>query len=141
MPQSSQQGCQGPHNQSFQLHPLLSILYSLTFTRCLWFSYFCVFVHGVTLPRIVPLPQCMHTHTHTHPYIPLHSHPLLGYLFFFFFVAERRLSLAAASGATLHCSAWATHCGGFSCCGARGLGVVRASVVIARGLSSCGRRP
>ena len=29
------------------------------------------------------------------------------------------------------------HCGGFSCCGARALGV-RASVVVARGLSSCG---
>ena len=30
-----------------------------------------------------------------------------------------------------------SHCGGFSCCGARGLGA-RASVVVARGLSSCG---
>ena len=40
-------------------------------------------------------------------------------------------------GATLHCGAWASHCGGFSCCGAWALGT-RASVVVARGLSSCG---
>ena len=31
----------------------------------------------------------------------------------------------------------ASHCGGFSCCGAQALGV-RASVVVACGLSSCG---
>ena len=40
-------------------------------------------------------------------------------------------------GATLRCGAQASHCGGFSCCGARALGA-RASVVVARGLSSCG---
>ena len=39
----------------------------------------------------------------------------------------------------LCCSARASHCGGFSCCGARALGV-RASVVVAHGLSSCGSR-
>ena len=49
------------------------------------------------------------------------------------FVAERGLSLVA----TLCCGAWASHCGGFSCCGARALGA-QASVVAARGLSSCG---
>ena len=32
---------------------------------------------------------------------------------------------------------WASHCGGFSCCGARALGTW-ASVVAARELSSCG---
>ena len=37
----------------------------------------------------------------------------------------------------LRCTARASHCGGFSCCGARALGA-RASVVVARGLSSCG---
>ena len=36
----------------------------------------------------------------------------------------------------LHCSARASHCGGF-CCGAQALGM-RASVVVAHGLSSCG---
>ena len=36
-------------------------------------------------------------------------------------------------GATLHCSARASHCSGFSCCGARAPGT-RASVVVARGL-------
>ena len=38
---------------------------------------------------------------------------------------------------TLRCGAWASHCGGFSCCGAWALGA-RASVVVACGLSSCG---
>ena len=38
--------------------------------------------------------------------------------------------------ATLHCGAWASHCGGFSCCGAQALGAW-ATVVVARGLSSC----
>ena len=38
---------------------------------------------------------------------------------------------------TLHCGAWASHCGGFSCCGARALGA-QASVVVAPGFSSCG---
>ena len=41
---------------------------------------------------------------------------------------ERGLPLVAA---------WASHCSGFSCCRARALGM-RASVVVARGLSSCG---
>ena len=35
------------------------------------------------------------------------------------------------------CGERASHCGGFSCCGARALGV-RDSVVVARGLSNCG---
>ena len=39
--------------------------------------------------------------------------------------------------ATLHRGARASHCGGFSCCGARALGM-RASAVVARGLSRCG---
>ena len=41
------------------------------------------------------------------------------------------------AGATLCCGAWASHCGGFSCCGARALGIW-ASVVVAHGISSCG---
>ena len=39
-------------------------------------------------------------------------------------------------GATLRCGVQASHCGGFSCCRARALGAW-ASVVVARGLSSC----
>ena len=42
-------------------------------------------------------------------------------------------------GATLRCGARASHCGGFSSCGARALGA-QALVVVARGLSSCGVR-
>ena len=37
----------------------------------------------------------------------------------------------------LCCGAQASHCSGFSCCGAWALGTW-ASVVVARGLSSCG---
>ena len=63
------------------------------------------------------------------------------YLFYFWlrwvFVAACGLSLVAASGGTLRRGAQASHCGGFSCCGARALGA-QASVVVARGLSSCG---
>ena len=40
------------------------------------------------------------------------------------------------AGATLRGGVRASHCGGFSCCGARALGP-RASVVVACGLSSC----
>ena len=40
-------------------------------------------------------------------------------------------------GATLHCSVWASHRGGFSCGEAQALGS-RASVVATQGLSSCG---
>ena len=42
-------------------------------------------------------------------------------------------------GATLRCGARASHCGGFSHCGARAVGA-GASVVVAHGLSSCGLR-
>ena len=55
-----------------------------------------------------------------------------------FFVAARRVSLAAASrGAALCCGAEASHCSAFSCCGAQALGTW-ALVVAARRLSSCG---
>ena len=54
------------------------------------------------------------------------------------FVAARGLfSGCGEPGAALCCSAQASHCGGFSCCGARALGAW-ALVVVARGLCSCG---
>ena len=49
------------------------------------------------------------------------------------FVAAHRLSLVAASGGYFRCGAWASHCSGFSCCGARSLGA-QASLVVAHGL-------
>ena len=55
------------------------------------------------------------------------------------FIAVRVLSLVAVSRGYLRCCAWASHCSGFSCCGAWAVGS-RASVVAARGLSSCGLR-
>ena len=42
-------------------------------------------------------------------------------------------SLLGWAGATLHCSAWASHCGGFSCCRAQAPGT-QAIAVAARGL-------
>ena len=47
------------------------------------------------------------------------------------------------AGAALCCGAWASYCGGFSCCGAQALGAW-ASVVVAHGLScsaACGIFP
>ena len=55
------------------------------------------------------------------------------------FVAACRLSLVVARGATLRCGARASHCGGFSCCGAQALGT-RASVVAAHRLSCSAAR-
>ena len=45
----------------------------------------------------------------------------------------------AGAGATLPFGAWASHCGGISCCGARAL-AAGATVVVACGFSSCGAR-
>ena len=38
-------------------------------------------------------------------------------------VAAHGLSLVEVSGVTLGCGVWASHCGGFSCCGACPLGL------------------
>ena len=54
-----------------------------------------------------------------------------------FFVAVRGFLYLRRAGVTLQCGVWASHRGGFSCCGARALGTW-ASVVVAHGLSSCG---
>ena len=73
------------------------------------------------------------------------------YLFYFWprweFIVASGLSLVAASGgySLLRCAA--SHCGGFSCCGARALGAPASVVVGSCGLralehrlSSCGAR-
>ena len=79
--------------------------------------------------------------------------PASSFFFFFFLkinlfiyfwlhwvsIAARGLSLVVASGATLCCSAQASHCGGFPLLQSTALGAW-ASVVVARGLSSCGSR-
>ena len=73
---------------------------------------------------------------------------LFIYLFLFIYLlavlglhcCTRAFSSCGERGAMLHCGAWASHCGGFSCCGARTLGarasvaVAPGSVVVARGL-------
>ena len=58
--------------------------------------------------------------------------------FFFFwlrwvFAAVHRLSLVVVSRGYSFCGVWASHCGGFSYCGARALGAW-ASVVVVHGL-------
>ena len=68
---------------------------------------------------------------------------------FFFFLAALGLRCCAwaffqlwrvgAALRSLRCSGRASHCGGFSCCGAWALGA-RASVVVARRIRSCGSR-
>ena len=65
-----------------------------------------------------------------------------NYVFIFGCVGSsllRGLSLVTVSGdySSLRHGAQASHCGGFSGCGARALGTW-ASVVVAHGLSSCG---
>ena len=76
-------------------------------------------------------------------YFYLFSFVNLFFLFLFGCVVSLLLCLGflwlRQAGATLRCSAQASHCGGFSCCGARALGT-QASVVVACGLSSCGSR-
>ena len=61
-------------------------------------------------------------------------------LFIFGYIGSSLLRVGSlwlqGAGATLRCSVWASHCGGFSC-GAGALGA-QASVVAARRLSSCG---
>ena len=65
---------------------------------------------------------------------------LKNYLFIYLFIGCIGSSLLHAGFlylqrevATLSCSAWASHCGGFSCCGAQALGS-QVSVVVAHRL-------
>ena len=52
----------------------------------------------------------------------------LLFIYYFFlwphwiFVATHGLSVAAERGLLSSCGVWASHCGGFFCCGARALG-------------------
>ena len=62
-----------------------------------------------------------------------------GFIYLFMAVLGLRCCSWALwrAGATLQCSVRASHCSGFSCCGARDLGA-QASAVVACRLSSCG---
>ena len=67
--------------------------------------------------------------------------PRPSFFFFFLwlcwvFVAARAFSGCFKQGMLSSCRAWASHCSGSSCCRARTLGAW-ASIVVARGLSSC----
>ena len=71
----------------------------------------------------------------------IHNTSFFFFLIYFWLrwvsVAARRLSLVAASGGYSWLQCETSHCGGFSCCGARALGTW-VSGVVAHGLSSCG---
>ena len=100
------------------------------------------------LPQLSPAPRVLKSILYVYVFIP--ALPLIFeqafYLFIYFwlcwvFAAARRLSLVAASGATVRCRAQAYHCGGFSLLrstGSRHVGFSscgsRASVVVAHGL-------
>ena len=67
-----------------------------------------------------------------------------NYYFIYLFLSALGLHCCARAflqlqraGATLRRGAWASHCGGFSCCRARALGT-QALVVVAHGLQSAG---
>ena len=89
-------------------------------------------------------------HVKTYPYIVCPSKdawfPLsFKYLFIYFWLwwvllLLRLFSSCGKWGLLSSGSAWASHRGGFFCHGARALGA-QASVVVARGFSSCGSRP
>ena len=84
----------------------------------------------------------IHIRLDTYSEICIYIISFLKYLFIYFwlhwvFVAALGLSLLRRADATLCCGARASHCGGFSCCGAQALGA-QASVVVDRGLYSAG---
>ena len=58
-------------------------------------------------------------------------------LWLFFLLLHTGFLYLLQAGSTLCCGVRASHCGGFSCCGPRALGMW-ASVVVAHGFSSCG---
>ena len=96
-----------------------------------------------TLPHFIPTIHTFYSfHFRALKFFPFKK---IFLIYLFIFGCIESLSLRPGFlqlrrvGATLRCGAWASHCGGFSCCGARPLGA-RTSVVVARVLSSCGLR-
>ena len=128
-----------PHNSDWDLNPAKTQIG--TRTHCLFWP--CCTACGLLVPRPGIEPRLLAVtarrpnHWNTREFPPLS----------FFFLAALGCvgsSLLHAgflqlwqAGATLRCSVQASHCGGFSCCRAWALGM-RASVVVAHGLSSCG---
>ena len=93
-------------------------------------------VNPSSAPNTWPLPPwCPHYLAQT-IFTAFFKYKFIYFWLHWVFIAARglarRLSLVAAMGATLFCSARASHCGGFSCCGAWALGA-QASVAVARG--------
>ena len=104
--------------------------------RSIYGSCFCI--HSASLCLLVGAFNPFIFKVIINMYVPITIFLIvLGLLFFFFPKIIFIYLFWAALG--LCCSVRASHCGGSSCCRARALGA-RASVVVARGLSSCGSR-
>ena len=113
----------------------------INFSPCV--TFFNYFIHSLlSCHCMTPAFQVLSAKRRERCGKDLRSH---GFFFLHFFGCVGSSLLRAGflqlrgAGATLHCAARASHCGGFSCCGAQVLGA-GASIVVARRLSSCGAR-
>ena len=103
--------------------------------------------------KIASLHISSHSSDYSKPDVSVWHHIFvtdLPFIYFFYFTITGSVFLAALGlpryvwaflqlwrvGTTLHCGAWASHCGGSPCCGAQALGTW-ASVFVALGFSSC----
>ena len=133
------------YNPIFLFNLLLSNTTLLTLKYCLYnnqwaYSTFSLFLPTPILAALFLLSKSIYLYINFLPiliFINLIFYFFNKFIYFYFwlrwvFIAMCRLSLVAASGG--YSSLW---CAGFSCCRAWALGV-RASVVVAHGLSSCG---
>ena len=101
------------------------------------------FMHSSISPNLLLIPPSVLNFSYCILQLLLVLFFFLIYLFMFGCVGSLLLCAGflklSRVGATLRCGAWASHCGGFSCCRAGALGAW-ASVVVACGLNSCGSR-
>ena len=111
------------------------------FSRLCWFFFY--FFLFLTLDNLNWLIFRIADSSFTNSDLPVFAYPF-GTIFIYFCCIGSMLLLMGflylqRAGAALHCSAWASHCSGVSCCGAQALGTW-ASVIAACWLSSCGMR-
>ena len=104
----------------------------------IYFYWPCRTACGILVPRpgIEPVPPAVETQSLNHwttREVPR------WYTFFFLAALGLRCCMQAFSLVAVSGGYSSLRCAGFSCCGARALGT-RASVVVVRGLSSCGSR-
>ena len=112
------------------------------FSLAIYFTFGSVYMSTLLfhfIPASPPPPRVLKSVLYVCVFIPV----LLLFFFFLIFGCTGSSLLCAGflqlqrAGATLCCGARASHCSGFSCCGARALSA-GASGVVARGLQSAG---